>query len=69
MSRSPIINEKVFDIPGVQYFFSVDVDEATWQYKIYTYHWLSINSIDEQCVYGIGRYLYFEDNILTAIQD
>lgn len=38
MSRSPIISEKVFDIPGGQYFFSVDVDEATWQYKIYTYH-------------------------------
>ena len=27
------------------------------------------NCIHEQWVYGIGRYLYFEGNILTAIQD
>ena len=27
------------------------------------------NSIHEQWLYGIGRYLYFEGNILTAIQD
>ena len=27
------------------------------------------NIIHEQWVYDIGRYLYFEGNILTAIQD
>lgn len=38
MSRSPIRGEKILDIPAGEYFFSVNVDEAAWAYKIYTYY-------------------------------
>ena len=30
---------------------------------------ITINGIFEQWVYGVGTYLYFDNNILTAIQD
>lgn len=38
MSSSPIREEKIIEVPAGKYFFYVGVDNATWEYRIYTYY-------------------------------
>lgn len=54
---------------AVQIGFTKEMCVEAWGEPYNINRTVTRNSIHEQWVYGIGRYLYFEGNILTAIQD
>lgn len=54
---------------AVQIGFTKEMCVEAWGEPYDINRTVTRNSIHEQWVYGIGRYLYFEGNILTAIQD